>query len=486
MLLGAEAVEPELEVDARLVRGHERWRALRVPGLVVEVVLRPALAVEGLEGRLDAVARDAAEKMVRVDEAKRREGLGEALAGGLAHRVAQEARERVVHRDDDVDERHDGRDGQAQQERDGVVLGPHAREYGRGAAPCTPQEEPIADVDAPERVQGRRERRRELPGEAADRGVGSPDVPRVEQHDAEDEGQIAEEAVVRRRDVHELEPREHDECDEPRRPRAEDEERYQELEGERRAALQGMKPERRVMRVPGEARRDGRGLVVVSHRAAVLPVAQIRLVLRDAGLEVELEKKELQHEERPRRASPRRQEHSEEPALEQEIVPLERQEGAPEDRVREIEDGRRRERDARQDATDDRDPQRQAGKDAGVQRAVARAPAEHGWHVEEPELRVRRERSDQVVRRKQAAAPHEDVELQAERRPRDHEHHAEPSLDQARHWVGAARARARHGLTSPRERRLPGAAAQTETAPAAPAGRRARRARAGGSRPSPR
>src|SRR6201999_235014 len=105
--------------------------------------------------------------------------------------------------------------------------------------------------------------------------LGPLQVDGLQQEDAENEREVAEEAVVRGRDVHELEAGEYEEGDEPPEPRPEDRERHQELEGEGGAALERVEPGRRVVRVPGEARGERRGLVVVEHGAAVLPVPEM-------------------------------------------------------------------------------------------------------------------------------------------------------------------------------------------------------------------
>src|SRR5262249_24124405 len=108
-------------------------------------------------------------------------------------------------------------------------------------------------------------------------------------------------------------------------------------------------PERRhVMRVPSEPGGDWRRFVVVGHRTAVLPFAEMGLVLRDARFEVELEEGDAEKKMRERRAAIRRQGHRERAALEEQVVPLEREEIARRDDVAHIEESRERERDARQ------------------------------------------------------------------------------------------------------------------------------------------
>src|SRR5262249_35242150 len=126
------------------------------------------------------------------------------------------------------------------------------------------------------------------------------DVVVVEEKDVERERQIDEKAVVRRRQVDELEEREEGERCEPSAPRAERREGDDELEAERGPALEVVPPRGHRVREPCEARRQRRGLVVEGHRAAVVPVVERRLPLREPRLGVELPEQNQKEDARPR------------------------------------------------------------------------------------------------------------------------------------------------------------------------------------------
>ena len=135
---------------------------------------------------------------------------------------------------------------------------------------------------------------------------GAIDVDVIEQEDVQRGGEVAEEAVVGGGGVADLEEGKDERGEEARASRPEDQKRNAELEHQRGAALEVVPPDRKVVRRERQPGRQRRGLVVVGHRAAVLPVAELRLPLGDARLEVELEQHETKQEVNERRGAVRR------------------------------------------------------------------------------------------------------------------------------------------------------------------------------------
>ena len=66
--LEAKPMEPQLEVNARLVGCDGTRRAKRVAGFVSQMVCRPLVTIKGLELRFDPFLSDVAEEMVGVDQ----------------------------------------------------------------------------------------------------------------------------------------------------------------------------------------------------------------------------------------------------------------------------------------------------------------------------------------------------------------------------------------------------------------------------------
>ena len=252
-----------------------------------------------------------------------------------------------------------------------------------------------------------------------ERALRAFDVAVVEQEDVQREREIAEEPVVRGGDVQDLKSGEQRRAQEPQAPRAEDREGNDQLQHQHGPALEVVPRRGQVVRPPAEPGRQRRGLVIERHRAAVVPVVLWRLPLRDARLEVELEQHQPEQEVGERRRATGGQEAGEQAALEQQVVPLERQERAARGGVAEVERDRQREAEAPPYASERRDGEQRAGDGAADQHGVAVHPPEHRREIDERDVAARADRLDEIAERHEAPGPEQKPYLDAERDPGD-------------------------------------------------------------------
>ena len=127
------------------------------------------------------------------------------------------------------------------------------------------------------------------------------------------------------------------------------------------------------------------------------------------------------------------QERGEEAALDQQVVPLERQEVARHRDVGQIQQRRQREAGAAREAKQRAERQRDAQHDPGGQRAVGVEPPRERRQVAQRHARLRARRLDEVATRQQAAAADQHLHLHAQRHPCDQRHQRQPLGKQRPH-----------------------------------------------------
>ena len=184
--LEAETVEPQPEIDARLVGRHEVGRAGDVARLVPQVLRRSRRVVGGgvggpggqrLEFGLDALARDRREQVIGVDEVA-------ASRSSSSSRLRTPGRGSAAERVAAVGDRHEREQPGARPRRVFRATGGAAAAGGR--------------VGAGWRAGRGDEQPRQHAAHAGDARAGAFDVGVVEQEHAQHHRQVAEEAVVRR------------------------------------------------------------------------------------------------------------------------------------------------------------------------------------------------------------------------------------------------------------------------------------------------
>src|SRR5262249_41109934 len=92
---------------------YERRRAKDVPGLEMEVAFRPRGAVAGFESGLDTLARDRAEQVIRIDDAKWRNCLRQRSQPFTSWSALPEVFRRFFEGDPDVNRDDAGREHDA-------------------------------------------------------------------------------------------------------------------------------------------------------------------------------------------------------------------------------------------------------------------------------------------------------------------------------------------------------------------------------------
>ncbi len=233
----------------------------------------------------------------------------------------------------------------------------------------------------------------------------------------EGQGQVDEEPVVRRTEVQELKGREGRERGETGGAGTQDEPGAEELEAEGAPALEPMPGRGQLVGVPGRPGGQRRRLVVEAHRTAVPPVAQGRLGLGQTRLEVELEEQQSQHPVAAGSGAPPRQEGGEHEALDEQVVPLERQEVASRHRVAQVEGRREREAEPGPDAERGQERQHGADRDPRVQHGIARIEQQEAREVGPHPPVQGLEALDQGGEGQQPVAPDQHVDLDAQGDP---------------------------------------------------------------------
>ena len=244
-------------------------------------------------------------------------------------------------------------------------------------------------------------------------------MPVVQYPEAEREGEVVEEAVVAGREHDDLESDHQRERDGTQPAWSPHEKRDAELDGEGNDARGAVRPHRELVHVPAHPRRQGRGLVVRRHGGEVAPRRIAQQQLREPRLDVETEEQPLhqEHAERMRRRRATqpppagRHEDREEGGLEEQVVPLERQEVLPDADIRQVERPARDQRPARHEPECEHDAERAARHRPPPQPSIGAVQPEHR------QQRVRRHRT----RRLQPALAIQQHHLPPQRPEGDHE-----------------------------------------------------------------
>lgn len=276
---GGERGEPEVPVEARLVRRVDARAIVRVLRFEAKEIGRPVLVIVGaLKLDLVAVRRHVGEKAVLVGDAERlKQG-----DGTERHREAGQEEQHEQHRRD-VGDTAEQDSGECDAKRADELARVTAWAGGRACA-CNGGRRFDGGGFVGEGVLGVwGEAGAPALGEEAEQGAV------VQQKNPEKEDEVVEKRIVGRGDDADLPHRDDDETGDAPAPRKEGEKDEDEFHPQRQRGRKAVKGEREVLEVPADPGGQRAVLVVLVHRGEVAPGRVAGGELDDAGLKVDPE-----------------------------------------------------------------------------------------------------------------------------------------------------------------------------------------------------